>query len=76
MKRFTKEEVKDYISDLAQQVKDEMDYDYRVAQSQMDIAENDLVNTLNEEQLKLYKIFCEKRKTFRDIAREMYERKI
>jgi len=24
MKRFTKEEVKDYISDLAQQVKDEM----------------------------------------------------
>ncbi len=75
-KKITDEQIAESIGKLAEQVKSEMDFDLRVAHGQMWLAEHDLVDTFTEEQLKLYKDFCEKRDIFFDIASELYERKI
>ena len=74
-KKFTNEEVGQVIGKMAEKIRDEMDYEFRVAQSQMWIAENDLVNALTEEQYKLYKDYSEKRNNFYKIAKELYTRK-
>ena len=63
------------MSKIAEKIRDDMDYEFRVAQSQMWIAENDLVDSLNESQHDLYKDYCEKRNTFYKIAESMYQRK-
>ena len=75
-KKITNEEVCKVIGELADKIRSEMDFDFRVAYGQMGIAENDLVDTFDENQKKLYKDFCEKRETFYNLAKEMYERKI
>ena len=75
-KKITNEEVGKVIGELADKIRSEMDFDFRVAYGQMGIAENDLVDTFDEKQKKLYKDFCEKRETFYNLAKEMYERKI
>lgn len=74
-KKVTNEEVAEAIGKIAEKVRDDMDYEFRVAQSQMWIAENDLVDSLNESQHALYKDYSEKRNTFFKIAKELYERK-
>ena len=74
-KKFTNEEVGQMIGKMAEKIRDEMDYEFRVAQSQMWIAENDLVNALTEEQYKLYKDYSEKKDYFYKIAKELYTRK-
>ena len=75
-KKITNEEVGKVLGELADKIRSEMDFDFRVAYGQMGIAENDLVDTFDENQKKLYKDFCEKRETFYNLAKEMYERKI
>lgn len=75
-KKVTNEEVGQLLSQFAEDVCDDMDYEFRVAQSQMWIAENDLVDSLNEKQKELYKEFAEKRNDFFKIASELYQRKI
>ena len=52
-----------------------MDYEFRVAESQMWMAENDLVDALQESQYELYKAYSEKRNAFFKIAKELYVRK-
>ena len=74
-KKVTNEEVGQVLGKIAEHIRDSMDYDFRVAQSQMWIAENDLVDSLQENQRELYKDFCEKRNEFFSIAKELYERK-
>ena len=74
-KKVTNEEVAEAIGKIAEKVRDDMDYEFRVAQSQMWIAENDLVDSLNENQHALYKDYSEKRNAFFKIAKELYERK-
>ena len=74
-KKFTNEEVGEIIGRLADKIRSDMDYDFRVALSQMQHAEKDLASTLNENQLELYKDFCEKRAKFEEIAESLYERK-
>ena len=73
--KFENEEIACIMGKIAEDVRDKMDYDFRVAQSQMWIAENDLVDSLNENQHQLYKEYAEKRETFFKIAKELYERK-
>ncbi len=73
-KKLTDEEIGKAIGKLAEEVRRELDYDFRVAQSQMWLAEDDLVKTLNEKQLSLYKNFCEKRKVFFEISSEIYQK--
>ena len=74
-KKVDNEQVEKFIAMMAEKIRDEMDYDFRVAQGQMYIAENDLVDSLNENQYKLYKDYAQKREAFFAIARELYERK-
>ncbi|MBO5411456.1 MAG: hypothetical protein J6A38_00005 [Clostridia bacterium] len=74
-KKFTNEEVGEAIGKIAENIREEMDYDFRVAQSQMWIAENDLVDSLNENQYTLYHDYAEKRNLFYKIAEELYQRK-
>ena len=74
-KKVTNDDVAKLIGEVAQQIRDEMDYDFRVAQSQMWIAENDLIDSLDENQKKLYEDFRKKREEFYAIAQEIYERK-
>ena len=74
-KKVTNEQVGEIIGKMAEQIRSDMDYDFRVAQSQMWLAEKDLVDTFDDEQKALYKDFCEKRDTFYNIASELYKRK-
>ena len=74
-KKITNEEAGQIIGEIAEQIRDKLDYEFRVAESQMWIAENDLVDSLNESQHGLYKDYCEKRNTFFKIAKELYQRK-
>lgn len=74
-KKFTDEEIGQMIGKMAEKIRSDMDYDFRVAQSQMWIAENDLVDSLDEKQQELYKDFREKRDLFFKIAEALYQRK-
>ena len=74
-KKVTNEQVEQFIKKLTQDLRDEMDYDFRVAQAQMWLAENDLINSLDQNQLKLHQIYREKRENFYKIANELYQRK-
>ena len=74
-KKITDDNIGKIIGKIAERVREEMDFDFRVAQSQMCQAENDLVESLNEDQKQLYKIFKEKREIFYEIAKEIYEKK-
>ena len=74
-KKVTNDEVGEVIGKIAEKVRDDMDYAFRVAQSQMWIAENDLVDSLQESQYELYRDYSEKRNAFFKIAKELYERK-
>ena len=73
-KKFTNEEIGQIIGKIAEKIREEMDYDFRVAKSQMQLAEKELAESLNDEQLKLYNDYCEKRKTFYEIASEIYQK--
>lgn len=75
-KKVTNEEVGQIIGKVAEKVRSDMDYEFRVAQSQMWIAENDLIDALDEKQYGLYKDYSEKREAFFKIAKELYEREI
>ena len=73
--KVTNEEVEQAIGEMAEKIRSDMDYEFRVAESQMWIAENDLVDSLNETQHELYKDYSEKRNAFFRLAKELYERK-
>ena len=75
-KKFTNEEVGQAIDKIAEKIRDDMDYEFRVAQSRMWMAENDLVDALDEKQHDLYREYSEAREAFFRIAKELYERKI
>lgn len=74
-KKVTEEEVGQVIGKIAEKIRDDLDYEFRVAQSQMWIAENDLIDALDETQHELYKNYSEKREFFYKIAGEIYQRK-
>ena len=68
-KQVTNEEIGQVISKTAEIIRDDMDYAFRVAQSQMWIAENDLVDALDEKQHEAYRNYAEKREEFFKIAK-------
>ncbi len=75
-KKVTNDDIGQAIGKIAEKIRDNMDYQFRVAQSQMWIAENDLIDSLEtDEQKKLYLDFAEKKNEFFRIAKEIYERK-
>ena len=74
-KKITNEDVGEVLGKIAEKIRDDMDYEFRVAESQMWMAENDLVDALNESQYDLYREYSEKRNAFFKIAKELSERK-
>ena len=75
-RRLTDEEIGKAIGSLAEKVKLEMDFELKVAESEMMFAENELFLSLNEEQKKLFNIYRKRKEIFFDIAEQMYKRKI
>lgn len=75
-KKFTNEEVGEAIGKMAEKIRFDLDFEFRVAESQMWIAENDLVDSLTEDQHELYRDYSEKRNYFFQLAKELYERKV
>lgn len=73
--KVTNEEVGQAVGEMAEKIRSDLDYEFRVTESQMWIAENDLVDSLNETQHELYKDYSEKRNAFFRLAKELYERK-
>lgn len=63
-KRVSNEEVAQAINIIAEKIRSDLDYNFRVAQSQLQIAENDLVDSLDEKQKKLYEEFAKKEANF------------
>ena len=74
-KKVTNEDAGEFMSKIAEKIREDMDYEFRVAQSQMWIAENDLIDALHEDQYELYRDYAEKRNAFEKIAKELYVRK-
>ncbi|MBE5745283.1 MAG: hypothetical protein E7355_04000 [Clostridiales bacterium] len=74
-KKITNDDVVEMMGVVAEKIRDDMDYEFRVAQSQMCIAENDLIDALDEKQQALYKDYRDKREQFYKIAKELYQRK-
>ena len=75
-RRLTDEEIGKAIGSLAEKVKLEMDFELKVAKTEMMFAENELFLSLNEEQKKLFNIYRKRKEIFFDIAEQMYKRKI
>ena len=75
-RKVTQEEVEQILEKMAEKVRDDLDFEFRVAESQMWIAENDLVDSLTEDQHELYRDYSEKRNYFFQLAKELYERKV
>ena len=74
-KKVTNDDVGKILGAMAEKLRSDMDYEFRVAQSQMWIAENDLLDSLNKGQYELYKDYSEKREYFYRVAKELYVRK-
>ena len=58
------DEVKNFILKIIDEIRKNDEIEYKALRSIMDIAEQRLVNTFNEEQKKLYDEFVKKRKDF------------
>ena len=75
-KKVTNEEVGEVIEKLAEKIRSDMDYEFRVAQSQMWIAENDLIDALEEKQYEAYRNYVEKREAFFSDRKRTLSKKI
>ena len=65
--KITDEKVGEFIKQCADEVKREMDYELRVAESNFYMAENALIHTFSEEQKQLYKEYLDKRQRYFDL---------
>ena len=69
---FTKEKTQESVEKITNKVRQEVTQDFNRAQIRVWIAEKKLLNSLNEEQRKLYNEFYKQRELFYDIANELY----
>ena len=74
-KRVTKLDVQTILAGVSAQVQEEMNSDLKLLLVKMDMAENELVQSLDEKQRILYDKFFEKRKEFNSLAKEIYKKK-
>ncbi len=74
-KKVTNEEVGETLGKIADKVRSDMDFNFRVSRSRMWIAETELIESLNEKQRALYDEYRKERDAFYDIAKELYQRK-
>ena len=74
-KTVSNKQVGQFIEDVADQLRHEITVDFNIAQTLMDAAEKELVQSLDEKQLQLYNIFCDKRANFYAVAQQRYHKK-
>ena len=72
--KITNDQVEEIIGKMAEEIRSDMDYDFRVAQSQMWIAENDLVESLDINQKKLYDEFSKNEMNFTPLQKKFTKR--
>ncbi|MBQ8375378.1 MAG: hypothetical protein IJX98_07410 [Clostridia bacterium] len=71
-KKYTKKEIREMAQKIIERANMETWREFDIAKEDMEIAENALVNSLDETQRALYDEFCEKRKFFYFIAEQIY----
>ncbi len=74
-KKITNEEIAKIIVKITKKNDDELEQEYKVKKLEMFIAEDDLVESLNDEQKEMYKIYQQKKDDFYAFAREYYKEK-
>ncbi len=75
MRRKTaNEEVERILKKAVDEIYQQQDNEFTVAQVIMNVAEDELVKTLDQNQLALYKEFCKKREYFYIKASKIYKR--
>ena len=73
-KKITNKQIGEVIGKMAEQLREELEYEFIERKHQMGLAENELYLTLDKEQRKLFDKFLQKREEFYDIAKEIYKR--
>ncbi len=75
MRRKTaNEEVKKILKNTVEEIHQELESEFKVAQALMFVAEDELVKSLDQNQLALYNEFYKKRENFYLKARALYKR--
>ena len=72
-KKVTNDDVEQVIRRMANEIRNDIYCEINDAEFEMTEVEKKLVKTFNEEQLKLYREFCQKRKEFYDVAQRYYK---
>ena len=73
MKKTTDEQIANFIKQCADEIRDELDYKVKVAQSHMLRAENELLKSYSKEQLDLYGEFILARQNYYDALADRYK---
>ena len=69
------EQTENFVENIVKQVQGEMEENFNLAQTQMEMAEEKLVESLSAKQLTLYQDFCKKREGFYKKAKNLYEKR-
>jgi hypothetical protein len=73
-KKLNKNEMREFIARMIYKDKRKLNENFSVAQSEMELTENNLAQTFNKKQRVLYDDFCKKRELFYNAASELYEK--
>lgn len=76
IKKLSNKDIGKVIGELAEKVRDEMNFELMQAKAEVMFAENDLYQSLNKEQIELFNDYIEKKNVYYDIAKQMYVKKI
>ena len=65
-KKATEEMIKEFISQCAEEINSQKDFDFRLATSRLERAEQELINTFTPEQKLLYEEYLQERQHYND----------
>lgn len=74
-REITNKKTDEFVENVVKQVQGQMEENFNLAQTQMEIAEEKLVESLSAKQLTLYQDFCKKREGFYKKAKNLYEKR-
>ena len=66
-KKATEEMVKEFISKCADEINSQRDFDFRLATSRLERAEQELINTFTPEQKLLYEEYLQEKQHYIDV---------
>lgn len=73
-KKFTNQEIGQIIGKLAEEVRNDIIKDLQVAKTEAIMAENNLINALNDEQKKLFYVYVEKQNEVLSLKKSIGEK--